>query len=569
MPLSVDGGSVVAVAATAVAALCAARCSRQEQQPEIAPEPEPELLVTTERPRQTGRQRQRDSVRAPAPAPAPEAATKAAPAESQGRTLAARKRVLCPLPIFDEPSLAQAFEKHGVKRVHVKKVWQHLLSSPDATLRGVPGLPLRALQLLGGTELVAGEFTELTSIVKQKQVAKDGTIKLLVQLQDGLEVEAVVMTYDPTTRALSKQEAAAAGRKGLPTVKRATLCVSSQVGCKMGCRFCATGLMGELGQLAAGEILEQLIHARRASPVPISNVVFMGMGEPLNNYDAVVTACRAMVDPQLFGLAPGKVTVSTVGIIPRLHTLDFDLPGVNLALSLHAPNQELRHSIMPSARPFPLHALMEAVDGYCTRSGQRVFVQYIMLGGVNDDIAHAEQLGRLLEGRAVATVNLIPYNPTGVGVAFSTSAESTVTEFQMTLRKKFRINTTVRQQMGQDIDGACGQLVIAAGSGGAKATGCDSGASSAAGVHDIEDIGGGLLCQPQSASVDPARTQSISSPTDASGTNAASLPLSGGAAASNETSPDDDVLIVKMAEFLSRGTPRACTDLINATLVPA
>ena len=559
MPLSVDEGSVVAVvavAATAVAALCAARCSRQEQQPELAPEPEPVVLVAIERQRQAERRRQtqRGSVRET------ETETQTAATDSQGRVLAARKRVLRPLSIFDEPSLVQAFEKHGVKRVHVKKVWQHLLSSPGATLRDVPGLPLRALQLLGGTELVPGQFTELTSIVKQKQVAKDGTIKLLVQLQDGLEVEAVVMTYDPTTRALSKQEAAAAGRKGLPTMKRATLCVSSQVGCKMGCRFCATGLMGELGQLASGEILEQLIHARRASPVPITNVVFMGMGEPLNNYDAVVTACRAMVDPQLFGLAPGKVTISTVGITPRLRTLDSDLPGVNLALSLHAPNQELRHSIMPSARPFPLHSLMEAVDGYCTRSGQRVFVQYIMLGGVNDDIAHAEQLGRLLEGRAVATVNLIPYNPTGVGVAFSTSAESTVTEFQMTLRKKFRINTTVRQQMGQDIDGACGQLVIAAGSGGASATGCASEASSAAGVHDIEDIGGARLCQPQSASLGPARMQSVSSrPTYASGVHAASLPLlSGGAVASNEIGPDGDDLTVKIGEFLSRGMPPAC-----------
>jgi hypothetical protein len=225
----------------------------------------------------------------------------------------------------------------------------------------------------------------------------------------------------------------------------------------------------------------------------------MGMGEPLNNYDAVVAACRAMVDPQLFGLAPGKVTVSTVGIVPRLHTLDSDLPGVNLALSLHAPNQQLRHSIMPSAQPFPLDGLMDAVDGYCTRSRQKVFVQYIMLGGVNDELAHAEQLGELLADRAVATVNLIPYNPTGVGVAFSTSPEETVTEFQMTLRRKYRINTTVRQQMGQDIDGACGQLVIAATAAVAAPGACASGGGAAAagagsGLRDIEDISSGPAC---------------------------------------------------------------------------
>ena len=220
----------------------------------------------------------------------------------------------------------------------------------------------------------------MTSTVATKQISSDGTIKLLVRLQDGLEVEAVVMTYDPCTRAASKQAASAAGRKGAlgqASTKRATLCVSSQVGCKMGCSFCATGLMGELGQLHAGEILEQLIHANLASEVPISNVVFMGMGEPLNNYPAVVAACRAMVDQQLFGLAPSKITVSTVGIIPRIATLDADLPGVNLAISLHAPNQELRYRIMPSARPFPIDKLMKSIDEYCERSGQKVFVQYL------------------------------------------------------------------------------------------------------------------------------------------------------------------------------------------------
>jgi len=291
---------LTAAAAAAALACGTRRCALAANQ---GPEPEPEPELAPE----------------PAQAPPPLAAPSAAPPAAAPPP--PKRRRLCPQPIFDEPALRAAFERHAIKPVHLRTVWRHLLRHPNTPLGAMPGLPLRAAQLLSGTELVPAEFATLTSTVATKQIAADGTIKLLVRLQDGLEVEAVVMTYDPTTRAQSKQDAAAAGRKG-PAPKRATLCVSSQVGCKMGCTFCATGLMGELGQLAAGEILEQLIHANAASPTPITNVVFMGMGEPLNNYPAVVAAVRAMVDPTLFGLAPSKVTISTVGIVPRLHTLD-------------------------------------------------------------------------------------------------------------------------------------------------------------------------------------------------------------------------------------------------------
>ena len=131
---------------------------------------------------------------------------------------------------------------------------------------------------------------------------------------------------------------------------RATLCVSSQVGCKMGCKFCATGTLGELGHLTSGEILEQLVHANRVNDVPIRNVVFMGMGEPLNNYDNVVEAVRTMTSVRGFGLGPKQVTVSTVGIVPRMEQLTNDLPQVSMALSLHAPTQQLRAEIVPAAR---------------------------------------------------------------------------------------------------------------------------------------------------------------------------------------------------------------------------
>lgn len=171
------------------------------------------------------------------------------------------------------------------------------------------------------------------------------TTKLLIELESGNQVEAVILRHK----------------------KRTTLCVSSQVGCKMACTFCATGTLGQRENLSSGEIQQQLIHANRylktaSEPRDISNVVFMGMGEPLNNYAAVVSACQAMIDPCRFSLSPGKITISTVGVIPRMKTLPHDLPGVSLALSLHAPNQKLRKEIIPTAGAYPLDKVSSSLQ---------------------------------------------------------------------------------------------------------------------------------------------------------------------------------------------------------------
>ena len=216
--------------------------------------------------------------------------------------------------------------------------------------------------------------------------------------------------------------------------KRATLCVSSQVGCAMGCTFCATGTMGKLRSLSAAEILEQADFAlavlqSSSSPSPsgsngssasppsspssgwrLRNVVMMGMGEPLDAYPAVVAAVRTLTSSARFGLRRSAVTVSTVGVVPRIRTLARDLPGISLALSLHAPTQELRQRIVPSARAWPLAKLLAAVDDYQRESGQRVFVEYVLLRGVNDSVGCGLLLGELLAGRDVV-VNLIPWNP--------------------------------------------------------------------------------------------------------------------------------------------------------------
>lgn len=244
--------------------------------------------------------------------------------------------------------------------------------------------------------------------------------------------------------------------KPRPGGLRSTLCISSQVGCKMGCRFCATGTMGYKSNLTSGEIVEQLVHASRFSQ--IRNVVFMGMGEPLNNYSALVEAVRAMIGSP-FSLSPKRITISTVGIIHAINKLHGDLPGLNLAVSLHAPVQDIRCQIMPAARAFPLQKLMDALQEYQKKSQQKILIEYIMLDGVNDEEEHAHQLGKLLETFQVV-VNLIPFNPIGSSSQFRTSGDEKVSVFQKVLRGTYNIRTTVRKQMGQDISGACGQLVV-------------------------------------------------------------------------------------------------------------
>ncbi|ONH91929.1 hypothetical protein PRUPE_8G144200 [Prunus persica] len=224
----------------------------------------------------------------------------------------------------------------------------------------------------------------------------------------------------------------------------------------MGCTFCATGSMGFKSNLTSGEIVEQLVHASRISP--IRNVVFMGMGEPLNNYGALVEAIHVMTGPP-FHLSPKKITVSTVGIIHAIKKLHIDLPGLNLAVSLHAPVQEIRCQIMPAARAFPLVKLMDTLQEYQKNTQQKIFIEYIMLDGVNDEEQNAHQLGKLLETFQVV-VNLIPFNPIGDLSKFSTSNEEKVSSFQKILRGTYGIRTTVRKEMGQDISGACGQLVV-------------------------------------------------------------------------------------------------------------
>lgn len=361
--------------------------------------------------------------------------------------------------VLDASAVKAEFEAAGVNPNFIPLVWKHVLQNPNCRWDDIRSLPSAAYAILNS------KFKPCTSTVHTAVDSSDQvTTKLLIKLKNGEFVEAVIMRYDSR---LGKYNG-----KPRPGGPRATLCISSQVGCKMGCNFCATGSMGFKNNLSSGEIVEQLVHASRISA--IRNVVFMGMGEPLNNYSAVVEAIRVMTAPP-FQLSPRKITVSTVGIIHAISKLQKDIPNLNLAVSLHAPVQDIHCQIMPAARAFPLDRLMNTLREYQINSQQKIFIEYIMLDGINDEEQHAHLLGKLLYTFQVV-INLIPFNPIGSLSSYATSDDQKVIKFQRILRGTYNIRTTVRKQMGQDISGACGQLVVKRSTNGAEL------------LTDIEDL---------------------------------------------------------------------------------
>jgi 23S rRNA (adenine2503-C2)-methyltransferase len=253
---------------------------------------------------------------------------------------------------------------------------------------------------------------------------------------DGAAVETVLMTYPDG---------------------RATVCVSSQAGCAMACSFCATGQAGFERHLDAGEIVEQVLRAQHGTERRVSNVVFMGMGEPLANLDHVVRAAERLHDD--VGISARQITVSTVGVVPAMRRLaEWHLP-VTLAVSIHAPTDELRDELVPLNRRYPLGEVVAAARDFARSHGRRVTFEYTLLDGVNDRPEHAEALAELLAD-ALPTgpshVNLIPYNATP-GLAARASPAARIERFATTLRQR-GVNATVRRNRGVDIDAACGQL---------------------------------------------------------------------------------------------------------------
>ncbi len=241
---------------------------------------------------------------------------------------------------------------------------------------------------------------------------------------------------------------------------RATACISSQAGCAMGCVFCATGQMGFSRHLAAGEIVAQVVHVarmlKRAGEPRLRNVVVMGMGEPLHNYDATMRALEIVRDSSGLALGAERITVSTVGVVPGILRLAEERQPVSLAVSLHAATQEERAALVPAARAWPLDRLMEACRTYSAITGRRIFYEWTLIEGKNDSADHAHAVGRLLHGLP-AQVNLIPLNPTS-GYAGEPGRRETAREFQQILANQYNLPSTVRQRRGIDIAAGCGQL---------------------------------------------------------------------------------------------------------------
>ncbi|MBA0909193.1 MAG: 23S rRNA (adenine(2503)-C(2))-methyltransferase RlmN [Nitrosarchaeum sp.] len=302
-------------------------------------------------------------------------------------------------------------------------------------LRQLPSAIRDKLVLEG---FMIGSATEIHRVVSD-----DGdTTKLLLNLVDGTPVETVLIQY-PSTKI-----------NGHP---RSTICVSTQVGCAMGCVFCATGQMGFMRNLKAEEIIAQVIHfadllAKRNQH--ITNLVFMGMGEPLANYDETIRAVRLLTHQRGFGIGQRNITISTIGIISGIDRLADEDLQIGLAISLHAPNDKLRQKLVPTAKPNSVNDLIAAGKRYFMKTGRRVTFEYALIEGVNDSLEIARELALLLKGNG-SHVNLIPINPTAGN--FQRPNRKNVIEFEKILYNA-GVNCTVRVEKGSEISAACGQL---------------------------------------------------------------------------------------------------------------
>jgi 23S rRNA (adenine2503-C2)-methyltransferase len=325
---------------------------------------------------------------------------------------------------MDLKLLEKTLQAHGEPSYRTGQVW-------DWAAGGVAGyaemsnLPRALRDHLDA----AVPFSTLT--VETQRESKDGTVKTLFKTSDGHPVEAVLMRY----------------RDG-----RRSLCLSSQSGCPLTCTFCATGQMAFGRNLTASEILDQALHFRRI--LAVDHAVFMGMGEPMLNFDEVLAAARRLPD---VGITHRRTTISTVGWLPGLTRFvdEVDVP-IRLALSVHAPTDELRSKIMPVNDTYPLRDILAECRRHVDRTNRRVFIEYVMLAGVNDAPEQGTALGKLL-GRDHFKVNLIPYNPTGM---YDGSSRDRIAAFKLALDRT-RVPSTVRLTRGRDIEAACGQLATA------------------------------------------------------------------------------------------------------------
>lgn len=335
---------------------------------------------------------------------------------------------------FDRPSLRTYFIALGEKPFHADQIIQWIHQYGHQTFDQMTNLSKKLREyLIQHAEVKPPQLV-------QEQISQDGTRKWLLQLEDGQQIETVY----------------------IPEKSRGTLCISSQAGCALKCAFCATGQLGCKRNLTVAEIIGQLWFAvrRLSAEQPdreriITNVVLMGMGEPLLNFDNVIKATQLMMDTFAYGFSKYRVTLSTVGIVPAIDQLS-KISDISLAVSLHAPTDEIRDQLIPINRQYPLHALMAACRRYFeTDKRRKVTFEYVMLKGINDSPAQAKALVKLLQG-IPSKVNLLLFNPVS-GVHYEPSTDEAVDAFWAVLTKA-GLQTQLRRRRGNDIAAACGQL---------------------------------------------------------------------------------------------------------------
>ena len=315
----------------------------------------------------------------------------------------------------------------GQPAFRAKQVFQWLHEKYVASAEEMTNLPKDLRTKLGESGIVT-----IKEELRQES-ASDGTVKFLYRLQDDQMIETVFMRHDYGN----------------------SVCISSQAGCRMGCRFCASTIGGLVRNLTASEMLEQIYASSRAMGERISHVVVMGTGEPLDNYENLIRFLRLLTDEKGYNLSARNITVSSCGIVPRIYDLANENLPITFALSLHAPTDEERKELMPVAHRYTLAETLDACRAYFDRTGRRVTFEYSLVKGKNDSKEQAIKLAKLLAGMN-CHVNLIPINPVEER-EYEKSDQDSIAKFKLTLEKN-HINATIRKSMGSDIDAACGQL---------------------------------------------------------------------------------------------------------------
>jgi len=336
-----------------------------------------------------------------------------------------------------------AFESAGIREYRADQLWQSIYVDLASNFDEIKTLPSEAIDYLKTNHV----FSPLELVVKKKSKDKS-TDKYLWKLHDNNLIETVLMRYDED------------GHRR----RRRTVCISSQVGCALDCKFCATGQQGFSRQLTVGEIVSQVIEIKKDLIIEEGrqfnnennlNIVFMGMGEPLANYSRTIEAVKRFNDQKGLNIGARNITISTVGLVPKILDLAKEKIQVNLAVSIHAPDDETRSQTVPINKTYPIGGLIEACKKYIERTNRKVFFEYVLLQDQNDSIAHAEKLGKLLKP-LLCHLNLIPVNPT-LKSDYRRSNSDKINVFREIINK-YGIPSTIRMEKGIDINAGCGQL---------------------------------------------------------------------------------------------------------------